>query len=350
MENIVAYRIKNARILKGLTLQAVADYVGVSKQMISKYENGNSMPDSKKFILLSRLFNQKIDYFFSSFKVELGEVNFRKKASFSEKKQNSLRENIKIKLENYIWLEDLLNINYNFKNNIESNTINSITDIEKAVLQLKNHWNIGTDPVHNIIQLLEDKEIKVLELFEVDDKFDGLATYVNGIYPVIVVNGNFGVERKRFTLLHELGHLLLNIQHLDIKTQEAFCNYFASEFLLPKNHLIQEFGTKRLHFNLIELIAIQKKYGISIPAIVYKLSDIDVISKDKLKQFYQKLNFNPSLKSQVNQFRFETPERSDRFQSLVYRALSEEIISISKASALLNKDIATIKANVEFIY
>ena len=350
MENIVAYRIKNARLLKGLTLQEVADHIGVSKQMISKYEKGQSMPDSKKFILLSRLFNQKIDYFFHSFKVALGEVNFRKKATFSEKKQNALRENIKIKLEHYIWLEDLLSINYQFKNDIQNNIIQTHADIEEAVLQLKNYWNIGTDPIHNIIQLLEDKEIKVVEMFDVDDKFDGLATYVNGIYPVIVVNGNFGVERKRFTLLHELGHLLLNIQHLDLKKQEAFCNYFASEFLLPKNHLIEEFGAKRNSFNLIELIAIQKKYGISIPAVVYKLSDTGVISKDKLKQFYQKMNFNASLKQHINQSRFETPERSDRFESLVYRALSEEIISISKASALLNNDIAAIKANLEFIY
>ena len=28
---------------------------------------------------------------------------------------------------------------------------------------------------------------------------DGLATYVNDKFPVIVVNGNFSVERKRFT-------------------------------------------------------------------------------------------------------------------------------------------------------
>jgi len=41
--------------------------------------------------------------------------------------------------------------------------------------------------------------------------------------------------------------------------------------------------------------------------------------------------------------RFETPEKSNRFEQLVYRALAQEKISFSKASSLLNKNIETIK-------
>ena len=108
MEKIVAYRIKNARKLKGLSQQDIADELQISKQMVSKYEKGTSIPSSSKLLKLSRLFGLKIDYFFNSFKVEIGEVNFRKKSSFSMKKQNSLKEQIKINLENYLWVEDTL--------------------------------------------------------------------------------------------------------------------------------------------------------------------------------------------------------------------------------------------------
>lgn len=349
MENITGYRIKSARKLKGLSLQNVADELGISKQMVSKYENGLSVPPSSKLLILSKLFNQKIDYFFRSFKVELGEVNFRKKSSFSAKKQTSLKEQIKIKLENYLWIEDTLAIDSSFKNIISHKKIKTLSDIDDAVLHLRNSWKIGIDPIHNIIQLLEDKEIKIIELYDVDNKFDGLATYIDKKYPVIVVNGMFPVERKRFTILHELGHLLLNLPNCELAEEEKFCHSFASEFLLPKHMLVNEFGNKRKHVSFTELVSIQKKYGISIPAIIYRLVENGILPKEYHKQFYKKINFNPSLKKTVNHSRFQTPEKSSRFKQLVYRALAQEDISISKASSLLNKGIESIKENYALI-
>ena len=345
----MAYRIKNARKLKMLSQQEVADEIGVSKQMISKYEKGQSIPDSTKLIKLANLFDLKIDYFFRANKVELGEINFRKKSRFSKKRQDSLKELIKIKLENYFWVEDALSIDYSFNNIIRNDKIQSLDDIEKVVLKLRQAWNIGIDPVHNIIQILEDKEIKIIELEDIDDKFDGLACFVNDKYPVIVVNANFPVERKRFTILHELGHLLLALPECDIRKEEQFCNKFASEFLLPKKIIIDEFGGKRRHITLPELIATQKKYGISIQAIVYRLVDAQILSKEQQKAFYQKINFNPSLKKEINQSRFKTPEFSNRYERLVYRAVSEENITISKASALLNSAVETIRENLAAI-
>ena len=66
-------------------------------------------------------------------------------------------------------------------------------------------------------------------------------------------------------------------------------------------------------------------------------------------QFYIKINFNPSLKKEVNYSRFETPENSNRYERLVYRALAQENISISKASSLLGKNIEFVKENYALI-
>lgn len=339
MKEIVSQKIKNARALKGLSQQELADMIGVSKQMICKYEKGESIPSSPNLLKLGKSLKVKIDYFFKPSKIELGVLNFRKKSSFSKKKQESLEQLIKLNLENYLEVENLLQIDYSFKNSIGNEKINSIQDIEKIVLSLRNEWEIGLDPIHNIIQLLEDNEIKVIELFDVEDSFDGLATFVNNKFPVIVVNGNFLVERKRFTLLHELGHLLLNLPDCDLKEEENYCNKFASEFLFPKKMVVKEFGIKRDLISLNEFIEVQKKYGMSISAIIYRLVDAGVFTKNKIADFYKKINLNPSLKIEVNLSRFQTPEKSNRFEQLVYRALSQEIISISKASSLLNQDI-----------
>lgn len=80
----------------------------------------------------------------------------------------------------------------------------------------------------------------------------------------------------------------------------------------------------------------------SIQAIMYRLKDLEVISESKLRLFYQRINSNPKLKEEVNKQRFETPEISNRYEQLVYRALAQELISVSKASSLLNKSIDSI--------
>ncbi|MDI9874101.1 helix-turn-helix domain-containing protein [Flectobacillus rivi] len=339
MKEIVSSKIKQARILQAMSLQDLADRIGVSKQMISKYEKGDSIPSSKMLIKLAKALEVKMDYFFLSSSVELGEINFRKKNSFSIKKINSLKEKIKIELSNYLEIENILQINNSFENPIKRRKVSATNDIEEIVSDLRIEWEIGFDPIHNIIQLLEDKEIKIIEINEPENNFDGLATIINGKYPVVVLNKTFSVERKRFTLLHELGHLLLELPECDVKFEENICNRFAAEFLFPQNLVIKEFGNKRESISFRELVEVQKKYGISIRAIIYRLKDANIFSENRLTEFYKKLNFNPALKKEIDQERFQSSEVSHRYEQLVYRALSQELISINKAASLLNVNV-----------
>lgn len=346
METIIGARIKNSRIHKGYSLQEVADKISVSKQMISKYEKNLSIPSSDKLIALSKLFDQKIDYFFRKAEVEIGEINFRKKSSFPAKKLNSLKEEIRIHIENYLYIENILSLNTVFNNPLSEILINSDTDVVQVVNTLRDAWNIGDDPIHNIIQLMEDKDIKVIEIEDKSNKFDGLATIIDNKYYVVVINKNMPLERKRFTLLHELGHIMLKFSNIDEKVQEKYCNLFASEILLSQKNTYNELGSKRSNIALEELKNIQKKYGISIRAIIYKLGEIKIISQEKLAEFYKKINSNPALKSEVDKSRFDGTENSNRFENLVYRSVSEEFISLSKASSLLNIPLDELRNNM----
>lgn len=346
MEAIVGQRIRNSRIQRGYSLQELADLLGVSKQMICKYEQGQSMPTSEKLIAFSKLFGEKVDYFFRQPEVEIGEINFRKKSNFSSKKINALKEEVRIKIENYLYVENSCNLNMNFVNPLEDLIVRTKEDIISAVDRLREAWNIGNDPIHNIIQLLEDKEIKVIEIEDESAKFDGLSTIVDNRFYVLVINKNMPVERKRFTILHELGHLLINLNALEEKDKEKYCHAFASEMLLAQKKLYEEFGNRRSGISLEELKNIQKKYGISITAIVYKLSEMKIISKEQMTKFFKDLNFNPTLKQVVETSRFDGVEKSDRYYNLIYRAVAEEYITLSKASALLQLPLEDLKASV----
>jgi len=346
METIIGQRIRNSRIHKGLSLQEVADKIGVSKQMINKYEQGKSMPNSEKLIAFSKLFNQKIDYFFRKPEVTIGEISFRKKSKFSVKKVNSLKEEIRIQIENYLFIENICEVSNSFENPLEKRIIQTVEGVKTAVINVRESWEIGQDAIQDCIDLLEDNHIKVIEVDDETGAFDGLATIIDTKYPIIVINKNMPIERKRFTLLHELAHLLLPITNLELREQEKLCNFFASEMLLSEENIRNEFGEVRSRVSFEELKNSQAKYGISISAIVYKLGETKIMSQERVKKFYMRLNADTALKKIVEESRFESHEHSNRFENLVYRAISEELISMSKASSLLQISLDKLKQNL----
>ncbi len=343
MKAQIGSRIKSARILAGLSLRELSDALNgiVSHSAISKYEKGEMMPDSKVLIALSKTLNVKTDYFLKPQTVVIGNIEFRKKSSLTVKKVNSIKENIKDNIERYIELESFLNFDNAFKNPIKEIAILNFEDIENAVQVLLHKWDLGTNAIPNVIEILEDKDIKVVEI-DADDKFDGLSGWANQIIPIIVVNKNFSVERKRFTALHELGHLLLSLdaQNISHSELEKMCHRFAGAMLLPKETLFNELGQKRSSISLNELIFIKESYGVSIQAIMARAKDLNIITNDQYIRFRIWVNSNENHKKEIGYGEYKGTEHSSRFKQLLYRATSEEIISMSKAASLSNIKLA----------
>ena len=351
MKEIFAQRLKNARIMEGLSMEKLAEKADISKQMVSKYEHGLSLPDSSVLIRLAASLNQKADYFFNSFNIELGPIEFRKKSSLGKKKQDSIKKKIQLMMEHYLELEDMLSINYEFHNPFSKININNHEEIEQAAEELREQWDLGQDPIYSIVSLLEEHEIKIIEIDEDLYEFDGLSAFIGGKnYPVIVVNKNMPVERKRFTLLHELAHLLFNIpEDNPSQDKEKLCHSFSGALLLPRKVIVEQFGKTRSHITFNELFSVQKHFGISVPAIIYRLYHNRIISQNIRQRFFMRINKDKQLKDQINEERYRGEETTDRFKKLVYQALAQGVISTSKAAAMLEKSVEEIRDNFAVI-
>jgi transcriptional regulator with XRE-family HTH domain len=74
--SIFSARLKNARVMKGLSMDELCSAMGniVSKMAISKYENGQLAPNSGVIIALSKALSQPVDYFFRPFTVQVDSV------------------------------------------------------------------------------------------------------------------------------------------------------------------------------------------------------------------------------------------------------------------------------------
>lgn len=149
------------------------------------------------------------------------------------------------------------------------------------------------------------------------------------------------MERKRFTALHELGHLLLNFA-VDIppRTIEKLCHRFAGAILLPKSSLFNELGESRSYIAINELVIIKESYGISIQAIMARAHDFGIISQDLYVSFRKWINSDIKHQKEKGFGSYKGTEHSSRFKQLIYRAAAEEIITLSKAASLSNKKLA----------
>ena len=331
---LFAQRVKNARVMCGLTLDELCAKMGdlVSKQSLSKYERGVMMPENKVIVALAKALEVNLEYFFRPLST-ICKVEFRKKSSLGVKKQEQVKECVRDIAERYITVEQLLNINIAFQNPIKDIVVNDCNAVENAVRELRKSWWTGLRNLSNVVELLEDKGIKVL-LVNFDESFEGLSAWVNdNEFPVVVINKKMTVERIRFTAMHELGHLLLTIpSNLPEKEKEKICHRFANAMLLPKEALLEEVGEKRSSISLPELIAIKEQYGISVAATLTRMKDLGIISSSYYKNFYITILSKNRKEERMGEYR--GIEESKRFSMLLNRAVAEEVVSMSRAAEL----------------
>jgi Zn-dependent peptidase ImmA (M78 family)/DNA-binding XRE family transcriptional regulator len=322
----------------------------VTKTAISCYENGKMMPESSVVIALANALNVKIDYFFRPFTVSLNNVSFRKKAKLNgQKAVKAIQEKINDRIERYIEIESIFSIVNNFSTNFSNISVCSESDVYALAKRLRNEWNLGEDSIVNVVEMLEEHEIKVIEI-DADKKFDGLSGFVENVnIPIIVLNKDFDIERKRFTALHELAHILLHFDELFTeKEKEKMCNLFASEVLIPKETFIKLIGSSRSNISLQELKPIQQRYGISVRALMYKAKELNIITENRYLHFCKTLSFDKQFAQAVDES-MGGNEHSERFERLVFRALASELITTSKAAVLLNTDIETVRNDLKIV-
>lgn len=332
-------RLKSARIMKGYSLQDLEDALEkrVSKQALNKYEQGLMKPDSEVLLLICNALDVRPDYFTREVSISLENVEFRKLKKLSVKESARIKEKTIDILERYFELEDILGVDEVFVNPIAEIEIKSYEDVEKAVSKLKHKWKLGEDPLNNVIELLEDNNIKVIEV-KSGPEFVGLSTWEGIKNPVVVVNSDLVLDRKRFTVLHELGHILMKVNHHPEKEREHFCHYFAGAMLIPKDLLLKELGNSRSRISLKELIYLKEQFGASIQSIVIRAKNLDIITENYYRSFMTFFSMKGYKKNEPGEYKGY--EKSNRFKQLLHRAVAEEIISTSKAAALDNKKLA----------
>ncbi len=338
-------RLRRGRALRGLSLRALSEALGgiVSHAALQKYEKGEMSPNSSVLLGLADALGVRPDYFFEAQPVTLSGIEFRKKAAFGKSKQAQVVQATQEHLERYLEVERILEIKSPGIKAVDLSGASAVElgeAAERAADQLRSAWKLGRGPLPNVHELLEDHGVKVFEV-DADDCFDGLSGWAGDV-PVVVLATWMMADptRKRFTALHELGHLAMRLPaKLDKKDQERLCHRFAGAVLIPKEMFVQEFGAARQfrHMSLQELLAMKAQWGMSVGAIMYRATTLGLMTESSLEDYCIWAGKRGWRKSEPKVW--NGCETASRFKQLVHRASAQELITRSKAAGLLNQSL-----------
>lgn len=154
-------------------------------------------------------------------------------------------------------------------------------DAKQIANMVRQRWGIQRGPIKDITTLIEDSGIIVVPYEFGTPLIDGFCQHGgDGLPPIIFVNASLPKDRLRFSLAHELGHLVMHaIPNAD---QEIQANHFASEFLMPTIDISDHLFDLRL----TKFMDLKMHWGTSMQSIIHKAWDIGKLSDRQYKYFF----------------------------------------------------------------
>lgn len=355
---MIADRIKLARRKAGFSLRELSNAMedGVTAQAIGKYERGEDTPSSGVLLALAKALGVSLNYLLDTQGIELSGVEFRTKANTTGRDRAHVETEVLEWIERYLQIELILDLDSaTWQCPVaDPRHLGEVGDAEALAQEVRDKWKLGLDPIPNMTELLEEKGLKVLTV-PLPNRISGFTCMVGrgerrADLPVIVVNNEFPLERRRLTLAHELAHRLIDPKSLIDKDEEKAANLFGGAFLMPREHLLREVGKNRSALGYKEIIDLKRLYRVSGAALLMRLRQLDVINQSILTYAFQTIargwRTQEPDELEPQKIRGER-ERARRFERLCYRALAEELISLSKAAELLRLPMPDVEAGLK---
>lgn len=350
-------RLKSARLLRGMTLAALQDVTGISKQSISLYENDDNEPGYERGFKLAQALRVPYEFFLQkdTCETKTSATYFRSLTSASKmsRTSQSLKLEYVAKLyEALLTYIDFPRLNlpkvkyrggYSIYNDEDCKTM--CQELEQIALKVREHWGLGTEPIADLQYVLESNGIIVTGFDTNEDSIDAFSqrTVVakKDVCFIAVDQGSKPEGRIRFDMAHELAHILIHpwsedidsISREEFKTREYEANVFASAFLLPKESFgkdVQAYPTDIKFY-----LWLKKKWKSSMQSMMYRSNQLGYITNNQFQYMMRQVSKNGWRKKEPGDEPFLLNENI--FQGAIDLLISEKILTTGQLLRLFSK-------------
>jgi Zn-dependent peptidase ImmA (M78 family)/transcriptional regulator with XRE-family HTH domain len=285
-----AERLTQAREYLGMTKKALAHLTGLSQQMIGSYERGASNPTDGVIDNFAQVLKAPFSFFLLPLSDERVEhVFWRSMASDTVQSQKRTTQQLQWAVEAIDLVEEFVDLVPYRLPNLQVTEWRLMSDerIEALAENVRLAWNLGRQPIEDMTLVLENAGIPVLALEIENRKQAGFMFFSRMLERPIIGTNIFeqSLARQRFSLAHELGHLLLHGAVVPSETAnrstnkqiETQAHRFASAFLFPR----AAFEREVYDYSLAEFSVLKRTWGLSITAQIVRARSLGLISAEQ---------------------------------------------------------------------
>jgi Zn-dependent peptidase ImmA (M78 family)/DNA-binding XRE family transcriptional regulator len=295
--------LRLAREARGLTQKELADMLEVEQGTLSKFETGYLLPSDNLLEQIAAQLRFPKPFFFNS------KQSFASPTIYYRKLKQIPKRDL-YKAEAYMelcrfGLEDLLR-------EVDIPDANLLRwDVEKhgspseAARELRKRWQVPKGPIQNLVLLLERNGIVVF-LIDLAHQISGLSHIIGQIQPVIFINRNMPADKMRFTLAHELAHLIMHFTEKPIhkdRLVEDEAHQFAGEFLVPELE-VSPYLTK---LDLRRLLDLKRYWKVSMQMLITHAKRINCINDRQCQSLRVKIGQEGYRTNEPVEFEKEEP-------------------------------------------
>lgn len=262
-----------ARQRRGMTIAALARKLNVTSRTVTRWESCESQPSEQVLADLSTelAFPRS---FFAAPDVEdlpVGAVSFRALSKTTAGMRHSAVSVGRLAVNVASWIDG------NFR--LPSPNIPSLTGYEPelAAAAVRERWGLGTEPIGNLVHLLEANGVRVFSLAPDLSSVDAFSFYSQG-RPFALVNTTKTGERQRFDLAHELGHLVMHGEHQVTSSREAEqqAQKFSGAFLMPREDVMSR---PLWHADVEHIVRAKRRWKVAAMALTHRLRELDMLTE-----------------------------------------------------------------------
>jgi Zn-dependent peptidase ImmA (M78 family) len=327
-----------ARESRGLSQTELATRIGVRQASVSKFETGLLRVSDEHVGALARELDYPVDFFEQPDRL-LGFASscafYRKRQSLSATVLRSIHARTNIMRIQLMRLLDGIEINTEAE--FPQLDIDEYDSPEAIARHLRVMWRLPLGPVSNVVAAIERAGGLVLPLEFGTTLLDAVSQWPPGGPPMIFVSNTNPGDRMRFTLTHELGHLIMHARPTE--DMEAEADRFAAEFLMPAREVRSDLQPP---LTIARLAALKPYWKVSIAALARRARDLGTIDQNRYRRLFTELGVHGYRKNEPNPIPVEEPKLARSIMEAYQRDLSYSIAELARVGRMAEPEFRSV--------